>query len=59
MQYFAIQNPFQVESFKISCRTLYCEVKGWQYNSSAEFKHSELVIVLRVLEPSRRALLLR
>ena len=36
----------------------YCDVKGWQYKTSAEFKRSELVILLRVLvEPSlsRRA----
>ena len=43
---YPIQNP------------LYCDVKDWQYKSSAEFKHCELVILLWVLEPSRRAGLL-
>ena len=27
-------------------RAHYCDVKGWQYKSSAEFKHSELLRVL-------------
>ena len=35
--------------------SLYCDVKGWQYKSSVEFKHIEFVILLQVLEPSRRA----
>ena len=28
-------------SLLMKCRALHCDVKGWQYKSWAEFKHSE------------------
>ena len=34
------------QTFFNECRTLYCDVRDWQYKSSAEFKHSALVILL-------------
>ena len=46
--------PIPRKPFKTNCRALHCDVKGWQYKSSAQFKRSELVILLQVyrLEPS-------
>ena len=56
----AIQNPNQLESkpLKANSRALYCDIKGWEckLESSAEFKPSVLVILLQILEPSRRGL---